>query len=70
MKTLIIVLIVSAIVLLLAGDVLEIQRKYQFNFQWVQDVNLNKILIVWYNKYDEDGNVTREHKIIYDTGRD
>ena len=56
-----------AITLLLVCILMEIQEKYVFYFEWIQDVDLNKVLIVWYNKYTDDC-VTREHKILYDTG--
>ena len=58
-----------AAVLLIVCILMEIQDTYQFCFKWVQDVNLNKVLIVWYNKYSDEGSITREHKILYDTGR-
>ena len=41
---------------------------YEPNFDLIQDVDLNKVLIVWYNKYTSEG-IIREHKILYDTGR-
>ncbi len=56
-------------VVLIVCILMEVQEKYQFHFEWIQDVNLNKVLIVWYNKYSDDDSVTREHKIVYDTGR-
>ena len=58
-----------AVTLLLICILMEVQEKYAFYFEWIQDVNLNKVLIVWYNKYSDDNSVTREHKILYDTGR-
>ena len=58
-----------AAILLIICILMEVQEKYQFHFEWIQDVNLNKVLIVWYNKYSDDDSVTREHKIVYDTGR-
>jgi hypothetical protein len=57
-----------AATLLLICILMEVQEKYAFYFEWIQDVDLNKVLIVWYNKYTDDC-VTREHKILYDTGR-
>jgi len=42
---------------------------YEPHFDVVQDVDLDKVLIMWYNKYTSDGNIIREHKILYDTGR-
>ena len=41
---------------------------YEPNFDLIQDINSNKVLILWYNKYTSEG-ITREHKILYDTGR-
>ena len=41
---------------------------YEPDFDLIQDVDLNKVLIVWYNKYTSEG-IIREHKILYDTGR-
>ena len=41
---------------------------YEPNFDLIQDVDLNKVFIVWYNKYTSEG-IIREHKILYDTGR-
>lgn len=41
---------------------------YEPHFDLIQDVDLNKVLIVWYNKYTSEG-IIREHKILYDTGR-
>ena len=58
-----------AVILLIICILMEVQEKYQFHFEWVQDVNLDKVLIVWYNKYSEDDSITREHRILYDTGR-
>ena len=57
-----------AVILLIICILMEVQDKYQIHFEWVEDVNLDKVLIMWYNKYT-DGCVTREHKILYDTGR-
>ena len=54
--------------LLLAVFIISIQDYYKFYFEWIQDVDLNKVLVIWYNKYTRDG-ISREHKIIYDTGR-
>ncbi len=58
-----------AVILLIICILIEIQNVYQFHFEWFQDVDLNMILFVWYNKYSDDGSITREHKILYDTGR-
>ena len=58
-----------AVILLIICILIEVQNVYQFHFEWFQDVNLNMILFVWYNKYSDDGSITREHKILYDTGR-
>ena len=41
---------------------------YEPCFELIQDVGMNKVLIVWYNKYTSEG-IIREHKILYDTGR-
>ena len=57
-----------AAVLLIICILMEVQDTYQIHFEWVEDVYLDKVLIVWYNKYS-DGSITREHKILYDTGR-
>ena len=56
-------------VLLIICILMEVQNVYQIHFEWVQDVNLDKVLIMWYNKYSDDNSITREHKILYDTGR-
>lgn len=48
---------------------MEVQNVYQIHFEWIEDVNLDKVLIMWYNKYSDDDSVTREHVIVYDTGR-
>ena len=56
-------------ILLIICILMEVQNVYQIHFEWVQDVNLDKVLIVWYNKYSDDNSITREHKILYDTGR-
>lgn len=56
-------------VLLIICILMEVQNVYQIHFEWVQDVNLDKVLIMWYNKYSDDNSITREHKIVYDTGR-
>jgi hypothetical protein len=56
-------------ILLIICVLMEVQNVYQIHFEWVEDVNLNKVLIVWYNKYSDDNSITREHKILYDTGR-
>ena len=58
-----------AVTLLIICILMEVQEKYRFHFEWIQDVNLDKVLIVWYNKYSDDDSITREHKILYDTGR-
>jgi hypothetical protein len=59
-----------SVLLLIVSISIEVQKYYKFNFEWIQGVDLNKVLIVWYNKYStEDGSITREHKILYDTGR-
>lgn len=58
-----------AAILLIICILMEVQEKYQFHFKWIQDVNLNKVLIVWYNKYSDDDSITREHKVLYDTGK-
>jgi hypothetical protein len=54
--------IVIVIVLMIAIGI------YEPHFDVVQDVDLNKVLIMWYNKYTSGG-VIRQHKILYDTGR-
>lgn len=59
------ILVVTLMFFLLISS---IQEYYDFRFEWVEDVNLNKVLIVWYNDHTEEG-VVRKHKIIYDTGR-
>lgn len=56
-------------ILLIICILMEVQNVYQIHFEWVQDVNLDKVLIMWYNKYSDDNSITREHKILYDTGR-
>ena len=58
-----------AAVLLIICILMEVQDTYQIHFEWVQDVNLDKVLIMWYNKYSDDNSITRKHKILYDTGR-
>jgi len=58
-----------AAILLIICILIEVQNVYQIHFEWVEDVNLDKVLIVWYNKYSDDNSITREHKILYDTGR-
>ena len=50
------------------GIVIVLISIYEPYFDLIQDVDLNKVLIVWYNKYTSGG-ITREHKILYDTGR-
>ena len=59
------------IVILLLGVILVVCLvvTYEPSLDCIQDVDLNKIWIIWYNKYTEGG-VVREHKILYDTGRD
>lgn len=56
-------------VLLIICILIEVQNEYQIHFEWIEDVYLDKVLIMWYNKYSDDGSITREHKILYDTGR-
>ena len=58
-----------AAVLLIICILMEVQDKYQIHFEWIEDVYLDKVLIVWYNKYSDDNSITREHKILYDTRR-
>ena len=58
-----------AAVLLIICILMEVQNVYQIRFELVEDVNLDKVLIMWYNKYSDDDSITREHKILYDTGR-
>lgn len=59
-----IVLIVLGIGLIIGA----IQAQYQFNFTVVRDVDLNPVIIVYYNSY-KHGIITREHIILYDKGR-
>ena len=58
-----------AVILLIICILMEVQNVYQIHFEWIEDVNLDKVLIMWYNKYSDDDSVTREHMIVYDTGR-
>lgn len=58
-----------AAVLLIICILMEVQNTYQIRFEWIEDVYLDKVLIMWYNKYSDDNSITREHKILYDTGR-
>lgn len=58
-----------AVILLIICILMEVQNVYQIHFEWIEDVNLDKVLIMWYNKYSDDDSVTREHVIVYDTGR-
>lgn len=58
-------LIIGAFIGLLLMAIIGILEPH---FDVVQDVDLNKVLIMWYNKYTSDG-IIREHKILYDTGR-
>ena len=58
-----------AVILLIICILIEVQNVYQIHFEWIEDVNLDKVLIMWYNKYSDDDSVTREHMIVYDTGR-
>lgn len=55
--------------LLLALFIRSIQDYYQFEFKWIQDVYLDKVLVVFYTKHLKNGDTIREHKIIYDKGR-
>ena len=32
----------------------------------VEDVNLNPVVILWYNYHTSDGEIIRKHKILYD----
>ena len=57
-----------AVILLIICILMEVQNVYQIHFEWIEDVNLDKVLIMWYNKYSDDNSVTREHMIVYDTG--
>ena len=56
-------------ILLIICILTEVQNVYKIRFELVEDVNLDKVLIMWYNKYSDDNSITREHKILYDTGR-
>ena len=58
-----------AVILLIICILMEVQNAYQIHFEWIEDVYLDKVLIMWYNKYSNDNSITREHKILYDTGR-
>ena len=58
-----------AVILLIICILIEVQNVYQIHFEWIEDVNLDKVLIMWYNKYSDDDSITREHVIVYDTGR-
>ena len=58
-----------AAVLLIICILMEVQNTYQIRFEWIEDVYLDKVLIMWYNKYSDDNSITTEHKLLSDTGR-
>lgn len=59
-----IVIVIVAILLFGAG----LYSYYNPYFDIIEDIDGNKVFIVWYNKYTRE-ELTREHKILYDTGR-